>query len=366
MDHQKILNRFKNKIQGSFDGALITPGSNLFYLTGINPGNVMERLFIAVVYPDKKPSLLLPKLFENEVQEAKIDFDKIHLWGDTDDPYDLLSNFIHELDSSQGEILIEDSMSVGIMMNIKEQLEGYRWISLDSVTSDLRMIKNKEEIYNMQKAAEIADKTYDNLLQENLKGMTEKELASTIDYLLKQNGAQETSFKTIVASGPNSANPHHTPTEKKICEGDLVIMDFGARYKGYCSDITRTVAIGEIADEAEKIYEIVKESLSQAKKISKKNIQARNIDKKARSVIESEGYGKYFTHRVGHGIGLDAHEEPYLTEDNKEKIKKGMTYTIEPGIYLNDRFGVRIEDDIWVKGESSQSLTKSERDIIKL
>ena len=366
MTNKQRIDRFKSEIQGSFDGALITPGSNLFYLSGMNPRNVMERLFILVVYPDKKPSLILPKLFEDEIEKARIDLEGIHLWGDTDDPYELLSELLDDLESDHGKLLIEDSMPADTLMNIKDDIEKYDWISLDSMTSDLRKIKNNEEIKFMKKAAEIADKSYSDILEEDVKGMTEKELASLIDYLLKKNGAEETSFKTIVASGPNSANPHHTPTERKIIEGDLLIMDFGAKYEGYCSDITRTIAIGDISDNAEEIYNIVKKALYQAKKISNKGIEARKIDKTARDVIKNKGYGKYFKHRVGHGIGLDAHEEPYLTEDNEEKVNRGMTFTIEPGIYLKGEFGVRIEDDMWAKKRTSESLTKSGRDIVKL
>jgi len=366
MTNKQRIDRFKSEIQGSFDGALITPGSNLFYLSGMNPRNVMERLFILVVYPDKKPSLILPKLFEDEIEKSRIDLEGIHLWGDTDDPYELLSELLDDLESDHGKLLIEDSMPADTLMNIKDDIEKYDWISLDSKTSGLRKIKNNEEIKFMKKAAEIADKTYNDILEEDMKGMTEKKLASLIDYLLKKNGAEETSFKTIVASGPNSANPHHTPTERKIMEGNLLIMDFGAKYEGYCSDITRTIAIGDISDNAEKIYNIVKKALYQAKKISNKGIEARKIDKTARDFIKNKGYGKYFKHRVGHGIGLDAHEEPYLTEDNEEKVKRGMTFTIEPGIYLKGEFGVRIEDDMWVKKSTSESLTKSGRDIVKL
>ncbi|MBS3781533.1 MAG: aminopeptidase P family protein [Candidatus Thermoplasmatota archaeon] len=366
MSPKRRLARFTESMQNSFDGALITPSSNLFYLTGMKPGNVMERLFLAVVYPQKAPSLIAPKLFEDEIHRAKIDFGDIYLWEDTDDPYVHLRRILKDIEASQKNLLIEDSMASDILMNIREQIDKYEWSSLNSQTSRLRKIKSEEEMELMKKAAEIADKTYREILKEDLRGMSEKELASLIDYIIKKNGAKETSFETIVASGPNSANPHHTPSDRKIQEKDMVIMDFGARYEGYCSDITRTAAIGDILEIEEKVYGIVKEAQSQARKIAINGIEARKIDKEAREIMKKNGYGENFTHRVGHGLGIDPHEEPYLTENNEGKIKKGMTFTIEPGIYLKDRFGVRIEDDMWMDEEKSITLTEAERDLKRI
>ncbi len=363
MSPKKRLARFTESMKDSFDGALITPGSNLFYLTGIEPGNVLERLFLAVIYPRKAPSLIVPKLYEEEVHQAKIDFSEVYIWEDTDDPYVHLTEILEDLEATQKNLLIEDSMSSDVLMNIREHIDEYIWSSLNSQTSELRKIKSKEEKKLMKRAAEIADETYREILKEDLRGMSEKEVAALIEFILKKNGAEETAFEIIVASGPNSANPHHIPTDRKIQEKDMVIMDFGARYEGYCSDITRTVAIGDVPEVGEKVYKIVKEAQAQARKIAKNGVEARKIDKEAREIIKKNGYGENFIHRVGHGIGIDPHEEPYLTEDNEGKIKKGMTFTIEPGIYLKDRLGVRIEDDMWMDDEKSISLTEADRDL---
>jgi len=363
MPPKKRLARFTESIEDSFDGALITPGSNLFYLTGMRPGNVLERLFLTVVYPNKAPSLIIPKLFEDEIEHSKIDLGDVYLWEDSDDPYGHLAEILQDLEATKKNLLIEDSMSSDVLMSIREYIDEYDWSSLNSQTSKLRRIKSDEERKLMKKAAEIADMTYREILKEDIKGMSEREVASMIDYIIKKNGAEETSFQTIVASGPNSANPHHTPSDRKIREKDMVIMDFGARYEGYCSDITRTVAVGDISKTKEKVYEIVKEAQEEAKKIARNGVEARKIDKKARDIIKKNGYGKNFTHRVGHGLGIDPHEEPYLTESNEGKIKKGMAFTIEPGIYLKGRFGVRIEDDMWMDEKESVSLTEADRDL---
>jgi len=366
MDPKNNLKRLISQMDDSYDGALITPGSNLYYLTGLNPKNVLERLFSVIVYPDKKPVLIIPKLYEDYIEQSSIDFENIYVWGDDQDPYKYLEKALKDLKGCNKNLLIEDSMSADVLMKIKDLLGKYSWSSLNSETSRFRKIKSKEEIRHMKKAAEIADQTFEALLEEQLIGKTEIELASRIDLLLKEFGASDTPFETMVASGPNSANPHHFPSKRQIKEKDIVIFDYGAKYKGYCSDISRTVAIKKAPEGSKKVYDIVKSALTKSKEIVKAGIEARQIDKKARDVIVDEGYGENFKHRVGHGIGLDAHEEPYLTGENREKIKKGMTFTIEPGIYLKGRYGIRIEDDIYTLEEEGKSLTKSDRGFICL
>ncbi|MFW6305505.1 MAG: M24 family metallopeptidase [Candidatus Saliniplasma sp.] len=366
MNPEKNLYSLKTLMADSYDGALITPSSNLFYLTGLNPSNVMERLFLVVVYPSKKPTLIIPRLFEDEIEKPSIDFDTIYIWDDSDDPYEYLDESLQDLEENHGNLLIEDSMSADILMNLKKQIGKYSWHSLNLETYRFRKIKSDKEIRYMKRAAEIADKTYGALIDEDMIGKTEIEIAARIDYLLKKFGASGSSFETIVASGPNSANPHHSPSKRKLQEGDMVILDFGAEYHGYCSDISRTISLGDPPEGATAVYDLVLEALSSSKKIVRPGLEVMKVDKKARDVITEGGYGKFFTHRVGHGIGLDAHEEPYLTGENEEKIKKGMTFTIEPGIYLKDRFGVRIEDDMWVKDKKGESLTHSGRELICL
>lgn len=364
MDYKKNLENLKTIMLNSYDGVLITPGSNLFYLTGLDPQNVLERLFLAIVYSQKEPILIIPELFEDEIERSSVNFEEVYVWDDTEDPHEFLSKALKDFEKNHGNLLIEDSMSADVLMKIKEQIGDFSWDPLSLETSRFRKIKSEDEIDYMSKAAEIADKTYERLLEENLIGKTEIEVAARIDYLLKKLGASGSSFETIVASGPNSANPHHFPTKRCLQEGDMVILDFGARYKSYCSDISRTIALGYPPEGAKEVYELVQRALTEAKEILRVDLEAKEVDKKARDIIEEGGYGDNFIHRVGHGIGLDAHEEPYLTGQNEEKIKKGMTFTIEPGIYLKGHFGVRIEDDIWVKDKKSVSLTKSSREMI--
>jgi Xaa-Pro dipeptidase len=195
-------------------------------------------------------------------------------------------------------------------------------------------------------------------------GMTERELASELTLQLLRAGSQpEMPFSPIVASGPNSALPHATPTERALKPGDLLILDWGATADGYISDITRTFAVGEIDAELAKIHSIVQQSNASGRDAIRPDITAQDIDRVSRAVIEAAGYGQYFIHRTGHGIGLEAHEPPYLRESNTLPLAPGMTVTIEPGIYLPDRGGIRVEDDLLVTDTGGESLSTYNREI---
>jgi Xaa-Pro dipeptidase len=173
-------------------------------------------------------------------------------------------------------------------------------------------------------------------------------------------------FSPIVAFGPNSANPHATPTERQLAEGDLLLFDWGAAVDGYFSDITRTFAVGDVDPELTKIAGIVKEANAAARAIGKPGLPISAVDKAARNVIELAGYGEYFTHRTGHGLGMEGHEEPYIRGDNEQLLETGMTFTIEPGIYLPGRGGVRIEDDVLVTENGLESFTDYPRELTRV
>ncbi|MFP4051353.1 MAG: M24 family metallopeptidase [Thermoplasmata archaeon] len=361
MQNKKELEKFCDIVADEYDGALITPGSNLYYLTGLDPKSVMERLFVYIVYPDRKKVLISPKLYEDEVEDGP--FDEAIFWGDNDDPFKIFKEYLEDITIKKNRLLIEDNMDASILMKIQNFIKDFELIPISSKTTEMRVTKSEGEIKYLKKAAQIVDMVFDELVELEFEGKSEKELVSIIDNLIMKNGADDTAFDTIVASGKNSANPHHSPTDKIIHKGDMVIMDYGAKYKGYCSDITRTVAVNKCPEQAVEIYEIVKKANEKAFQSVKENTKIKNVDLSARKVIEDAEYGEYFPHRVGHGIGLEAHEEPYMTSTNEKKLIKGMTFTIEPGIYISDKFGVRIEDDIVVQKEGLK-LTKSKRNLI--
>ncbi|WP_058945986.1 aminopeptidase P family protein [Thermococcus sp. 2319x1] len=343
----------------NYEGALITPGSNLYYLTGMSPQATEERLFLLVVNKEGESVLIAPKLYENEVEWENSVF-----WSDEENPYEILERVLASLNLKGGKILVEDTMRASFLIHIERLLKDYTFYPLSVVARELRMRKDEKELSLMKKAAEIADKVFYEIISRELIGKSEKQVALEIEFLIREL-ADGVSFSPIVASGKNAANPHHTPGNRKIRSGDFVILDFGARYKGYCSDITRTIAVGHPNEKLKEIYEIVKEAQERAFQSVREGIKAKEVDKAAREHIFEKGYGNYFVHRTGHGIGLEVHEEPYISQTNERILERGMTFTIEPGIYIPNLGGVRIEDDVVVE-KKGKRLTKAERELITL
>lgn len=236
-----------------------------------------------------------------------------------------------------------------------------------ALVEQLRLIKDDSELAILQAAADIADRTYDHILTFIEAGMTEREVELELEFTMRKMGATSSSFDIIVASGKRSALPHGAASDKRIERGDLVTMDYGALYKGYCSDITRTVMVGEPSDKQRRIYDIVLRAQKRTVAEMKPGMTGKEVDALARDVIAAEGYGDNFGHGTGHGLGLDVHEEPRLSHRNNEGVlKPGMVVTVEPGIYIPDFGGVRIEDDIVITETGCERLTKSTKELIIL
>jgi Xaa-Pro dipeptidase len=229
----------------------------------------------------------------------------------------------------------------------------------------MRLLKDNEEVNAMRRAVGVAQKALQKTLPLIKIGMTEKEVASELTLQLLRNGSEpELVFSPIVSGGHNGANPHATPGERQLQAGDLLVIDWGAVVDGYISDLTRTFAIGEVDPEYQKIHRIVQEANSAGRAAGKPGVPCANVDIAARSVIEKAGYGEFFTHRTGHGIGMEGHEEPYMRSDNLLILQPGMAYTVEPGIYLPGRNGVRIEDDVVITPTGSESLSDMPRELV--
>jgi Xaa-Pro dipeptidase len=232
------------------------------------------------------------------------------------------------------------------------------------VLAALRIRKDKDEVEAMSRAVKIAQDALEATIPLIKIGMAEHELASElVVQLLKHGSESEMPFAPIVSAGPNSANPHASPTERKLQAGDLLVIDWGAAYGGYISDLTRTFAVGEVDAEYAKIHKIVQEANAAGRAAAKPGVPCANVDKAARDVIEQAGYGKYFTHRTGHGIGMEGHEDPYMRGDNMQLLEPGMAFTVEPGIYLTDRNGVRIEDNMVITQTGAESLSDMPREM---
>jgi len=263
------------------------------------------------------------------------------------------------------KLAFEESVSYGQYRELKEFLE-IDLIPEVNVVETLRMVKDDQEIENIKKAQNITDKAFEYLLNFIKVGMTEKEVALELEYFMKKQGAEALSFDTIVASGKRSSLPHGKASEKVIEEGDFVTIDFGCKVNGYCSDMTRTIVMGRASEKQKEIYNIVLEAQQKAIDNLKAGLMAKEADLLARSLIEEKGYGKYFTHSLGHGVGLEIHEAPSLSFKKEEILKERVVVTVEPGIYIPDFSGVRIEDMVLLKEDGVINLTKSPKYLIEL
>ena len=342
-----------------FDGALISPGANLYYLTGLHIHEAGERPTILVVSSDGDYRLLAPSLYENVVRTFPVTF-----WRDGENPYEKLAWILAEFELSSGRLLIEDTMRADWLIKIlRIGNRAFEFYPLGSVIRELRMRKEEHEIEMMKHAAKVVDRVFEELLSWDLLGMRESELALKMELRIREL-SDGISFEPIVASGENAANPHHAPGSRRLRKGDLVILDYGAKWKGYCSDITRTIALGKPNERLVEIYEVVREAQEKAYRTVRAGVKAKDVDATARDTIAAAGYGEYFTHRTGHGLGLDVHEEPYIGPDGEVTIENGMTFTIEPGIYVPGLGGVRIEDDVAVVDGRGKRLTRAERELV--
>ena len=237
-------------------------------------------------------------------------------------------------------------------------------VPMTPVIDKVRLVKDAYEVECLKKAQAIADEAFAELVTKIHAGMTEKEVANLLDHLLRLHGAEENSFDTIVGSGPNGALCHATPGPRKLTEGDLVVIDFGCKYMGYCSDMTRTIAVGEPCDELKKIYDIVRRAQAAALEALTPNMSAKELDAVARDLIAAEGYGPCFGHSLGHGFGLDIHEAPYASMRSNDILVPGSTITVEPGIYVEGLGGVRIEDDCVLTEDGYIDLAHTGKDMI--
>lgn len=257
-----------------------------------------------------------------------------------------------------------DSMTLSELAKYKE---NYAFIEFDSTgalsdeIAKMRIIKSKDEIEKIIKAQRIAEKAYARLLLDIKAGQTEKHVAALLDYYMAEYGSDGLSFDTIAASGINSASPHAVPTDKKLENGDFLTLDFGATYDGYHSDMTRTIAIGHADEKMKEMYNAVYSANQDALKAVRADIGGKLLDSVARSTLDAWGYGKYFGHGLGHGVGLEIHESPLASPNSSFTLKEGMILTIEPGAYISGKYGVRIEDMVVITADGCINLTNTSK-----
>jgi Xaa-Pro aminopeptidase len=357
--HARRLSRAAEATGEAGLGALVVaPSADLVYLTGYDPPP-LERLTCLIVRPANDPLIVVPRLERPLAENAGLgDLGEIRSWRETDDPYRAVAEVIGEVE----RVGCSDRLWASHLLGLQRAAEGVRFVSAAPVMGRLRVVKDRQELDLLKRAARYADETFARVTQTRLETRNERDTAALLGRLLQETGHDEVAF-TIVGAGPNGASPHHEPTAREIHFGDPVVMDFGGRIDGYCSDITRTVVVGESPAEFRQVFDVVREAQEEAFRAVAPGVPAQEVDRAARRVIEREGFGELFVHRTGHGIGLEEHERPYIVEGNDEGLVEGMCFSIEPGIYLPDQFGVRIEDIVTVTADGGQRLNHASRDL---
>jgi Xaa-Pro aminopeptidase len=358
-DHAARLARARQAAgDAAVDAILVTPSADLTYLLGYDAMQ-LERLTVLLIRSGQDPVLVVPELERPRASATPAGgVAEIVSWRDEDGPYPTLSRYFND----GGKLAVADRMLAAHLLGLQATLPRSHFVSASPVLSRLRSRKDPGEIDLLGRAATGADQAFDRIVAQTFEGRTERDIAEALGELLREFGHESVGF-AIVGSGPNGASPHHVPTDRPIGLGDLVVLDFGGRVGGYCSDMTRTVSVGEPTSEATEVHKIVRQAQEAAFEAVRPGIAAEEIDRTARRVIEDAGYGDDFIHRTGHGIGLEEHEEPYIVEGNATLLEPGMCFSIEPGIYLEGRFGVRIEDIVVVTDDGARTLNDAPREL---
>jgi len=346
------------------DAVILNPGPTLTYLSGL-VFHLMERPVVLLYAKDQDPAIVLPEL---ELQKVASLPYKLQVFSYPENPSEWDAAF-----RKAAQALGLDGKRIGVeprqlrlleFQYIKNGAPEADFPDASNVLSDLRLKKDRAEVEAMRKAVKIAQDALEATIPFIKVGMTEKEVSSElVVQLLKHGSDPEMPFSPIVSGGSNAANPHASPSDRKLQTGDLLVIDWGAAHAGYISDLTRTFAVGQVDEECLKIHKIVQEANAAGRAAGKPGVPCADVDKATRDVIEKAGYGVYFTHRTGHGIGMEGHEEPYMRGDNMQLLEPGMAYTVEPGIYLPGRNGVRIEDNVVVTETGAECLSDMPREI---
>jgi len=336
-------------------GLLVTPGPDLQYFAGYAPIAITERITMLAIQAGRKPAMIVP-VIERSDAEAAPGAGALSMaeWTDGQDPYAATA----ELLDPDGRYAISDSAWAMHVLGLQERLPGSTYVSVTSALPMLRAVKDGDELALLASGAAALDAAFHDLLRIRFSGRSELDVASDLADLLREHGHSEVEF-TLVGSGPNGANPHHQVSCREIEQGDMVVLDFGGIKGGYASDITRTVHVGEPTDDEREVYEVVSRAYTAGLEAVRPGAACQEIDRAARRLITDAGYGDRFIHRAGHGIGLMGHEPPYMVEGETSALEPGMCFSIEPGIYLPGRFGVRIEDIVTVTEDGGRSLNST-------
>lgn len=336
-DYPDRVERLKESMKRrSVDVTLLSVGADLLYMTGYE-AQYSERLTALVVRPESDPVLLVPRLEEPRVSSTAVE---VVAWDESEDPIQIAA----DIGGSPDRVAVGDHMWSTFLIQFQRRWSYAEWVPASRLTRQMRMRKDRIEIEELRRAARGVDLVMARIPAEvRFAGRSERDVARDLAEMTIEVGHDSAEF-TIVASGPNGSSPHHEPGNRVIEEGDLVVCDFGGRWDGYYSDCTRTFSVGEPSVGQVEVFDVVLEANVAGREAVAAGVACREVDRAARAVVEEAGYGDFFVHRTGHGIGLEVHEHPYIVEGNDLPLEPGMTFSVEPGIYLPGRLGVRIED----------------------
>ncbi|WP_457741887.1 Xaa-Pro dipeptidase PepQ [Thermococcus sp.] len=338
-------------VENELDGVIIAHKPNVYYFTGSAP--ILGGYLL--VTPDEA-LLFVPQLEYEEAKETSCV--PVEAFKRGPELFERLKSF------KLRKLGIEGRTSYSAVQNYREKLNVEEFILVDDVIKELRIIKTKDELEVISRACEIADQAMLAAIEEVSEGKREREIAAKMEYVMKMNGAEKPAFDTIVASGWRSALPHGVASDKRIERGEFVVIDEGALYRHYNSDTTRTIVVGTPNEKQKDIYQAVLEAQRKGVAMARPGITAKELDIIVRDVIKEYGYGDYFIHSTGHGVGLEIHEWPGVNQSDETVLKPGMVITIEPGIYIPKFGGVRIEDTVVITENGAKRLTKTERELI--
>ncbi|MFC6953050.1 Xaa-Pro peptidase family protein [Halorubellus litoreus] len=347
------------------DLAVLFPSSNLHYVAGFDEEPAERHLFLFVPR-DGDPVFVVPALYETQVASESW-VEDVRGYADSDDQIavveDVLDDVLWGVDGKP-RVLVDDSMWATFTQDLREVVPGASWELASEALESVRVRKDDAELAALREAGRVADAVSEwvRARGEDVVGMTEAELAGEIERELRERGASGLAFPVIVGSGPNGAMPHHTHGDRVVERGDPVVLDFGGFVDDYPGDQTRTMVFaGDPPEEFERVHDVVREAQQAGVDAVEPGVEAQAVDAAAREVIADAGYGDAFVHRTGHGVGLDVHEPPYVVDGNDRTLEPGMVCSIEPGVYLDGEFGVRIEDLVVVTEDGCERLNHSDR-----
>lgn len=365
MNHEKIQQLQMDLLDHQIQLAYINDPGHIAYLSGFH-SDPHERILALFIPAEGTPFLFTPALEVEMAQASGWPYDVVG-YTDAEDPWGIIATQLQKRYSMLKTFAIEkDSFTVGRLEALKRFFPAATFnYDLTPVIQGLQLIKTPAEIALLKEAGAWADKAFAIGFQQIKAGISEAEIVAEIEYQLRKQGI-DMSFETMVLTGDNAANPHGTPGERQVADHDLVLFDLGTIWQGYCSDATRTVAFKEPDPFQQEIYQLVLKAQLAAQEAVKPGVTAAELDAVAREVITAAGYGEYFNHRLGHGIGTTVHEFPSLVAGNDLVIKEGMCFSLEPGIYIPGKVGVRIEDCVYVTKDGCESFTKTPKTLTVL